>query len=414
MSIDEEATAPWVAYAGPFRFPWGEAGSRRVWGNAQSLALSGRRVVVLSGEHGPETPEELPGVEAGVSIRHVGVGELPRPDEPLLAKSLQWLVRAGRRTADWLDAQPNRPSHVIVYGGGMPYMVHLRRWCRRNGVPVLTDVVEWYSPKQLLGGRFGPLHLSAKVALRYHYPRCHGVIAISSFLESYYRDRGCAVVRVPPTLDVRALGAAPVTPPAPAPGRRVRLVYAGSPGRKDLLAETIRGVDLAALDGCDVSLDVIGPSPDEVTRELGAPPPPSVRVRGRVPQQEVAGLLRGADFSILMREPARFAQAGFPTKFCESLANGTPVIANLTSDLRDHLHDGVEGLVLPDHTATSLRRALHRAADLSAEARAAMRRAAYERAVASFDVRAHAAALDDLLTRLEGRPAQTPVPTGRS
>ncbi|MCW3839602.1 glycosyltransferase [Micromonospora yasonensis] len=410
MSVDSQPSDSWVAYVGPFRFPWGDASSRRVWGIAQSLALGGRRVVVLSGEPGPSAPQEIPGVDGPGSIHHVGVGELPQAGDSLLAKSLQWLMRAGQRTAAWLDTQRVRPSHVIVYGGGMQYMFQLQRWCRRNGVPILADVVEWYSPKQLRGGRLGPLHLSTKVALRYHYPRCAGVVAISSFLESYYRERGCAVVRVPPTLDVRALGAAPVA--ASAGG--MRLVYAGSPGRKDLLAETIRGVDLAARDGCDVSLQVIGPSPAEVTRALGAPPPPPVRVRGRVPQQEVPALLRQADFSILMREPARFAQAGFPTKFCESLAHGTPVIANLTSDLRSYLRDGVEGLVLPDHSAQSLRLALHRALHLPAEVRGAMRRAAHERAVASFDVRGYVAVLDELLTVLQARPVRTPSTTGRN
>ncbi|MEV0724395.1 glycosyltransferase [Micromonospora purpureochromogenes] len=387
----------WVAYVGPIRYPWGEAASRRVDGITRSLATAGHRVVVGSGQHAPAVLTELGDVEGSGSVAHVGLGELPSGGETLLAKSVQVLLRWGRRTVAWLDAQPQKPSHVILYGGGTPYAVHLRRWCRDNHVPLVVDVVEWYSPRQFAGGAVGPFYLGAQLALRHHYPRCAGVIAISRHLEESYRSRGSRVVRVPPTLDVRGIAVSDRS----ATADRTTLLYAGSPGKKDLLAEIIAAVDRTSRAGGDLTLQVLGPSPDEVRRLLRAEPPESVQVLGRVPQQDVSRAVREADFTVLLRPPARYAQAGFPTKFCESLANGTPVIANLTSDLELHLHDGVEGIVCLDPSVDALAGALRRAVALTGEERATMRKAAREQALDSFDFRAHAVPLAQFLATLQ-------------
>jgi glycosyltransferase involved in cell wall biosynthesis len=379
------AKASWVAYVGPFQFPWGQPGSRRVDGVARSLAALGYDVIVGSGEDCPGTPQLLEDVEGPGSVTYVGLCEAPSSDAGRLKKSGQVLLNWGRRTVDWLDAQTSRPSHVIVYGGGTQYAARLREWCSRNQIPLVADVVEWYSSRQMIGGFFSPVHLSAKGALRYYYPRCDGIIAISSFLERHFRARGCRVIRVPPTLDVRGL-----QPSGPSrDSGRLTLLYFGTPGRKDLLSNIIRGVDRAN-DDCDrLRLRIVGPTLDQIRALLGGETVPEcVESLGRVPQEEVTDFLQAADFSVLLREPKRFAQAGFPTKFSESLANGVPVIANLTSDLKHYLSDGVEGLVCGDHSVETFAETLRRALRLSDATRSAMREAARQQALASFDFRA--------------------------
>ncbi|MGI5215892.1 glycosyltransferase [Plantactinospora sp. CA-290183] len=389
----------WVALVGPFLFPWGQPGSRRVYGMARSLAAAGYDVVVASGEEGPSTPTRLDEVDGPGSVHYLGLGEIPSAQAGRLARSVQWFLRWGQRTVHWLDAQPTRPSHVLVAGGDAPYMVHLRRWCRRNAIPLVADVVDWYSPRQMRGGVLGPPHLSAKAALRYYYPRCDGIIAVSSFLERHYRNRGSRVLRVPPTLDVQNLPVHPRRDGTGAP--ELRLVYAGTPGRKDLIANIIRAVGRVHRAGAGIELRIYGPAPEQVRDLLdGEPTPPGVRVLGRLPQHEIPRALQEADFSVLLREPARFVQAGFPTKFCESLANSTPVIANLTSDLGGYLHHRSEGLVCDDHSVDGLTGTLREALRLSAAERKVMRELARRRALDSFDFRVYAqplgAFLDDV------------------
>ncbi|MEV6813684.1 glycosyltransferase [Micromonospora sp. NPDC051296] len=396
---DSLATAGgWIAYVGPFRFPWGEPGSRRVLGLARSMAAAGHDVVVAGGDDGPASPAPVDGVAGTGRVRYVGLGERPTAGTGRLATVAHLLVRLGEQTVRWLDSQPTRPACVVVYGGGTQYIARIGRWCRRHGVPLVADVVEWYAPHQLAGGALGPVHLSAKLALHYYYPRCQGVIAISSLLERHYRERGVPVLRVPPTLDVLGLRVRDHGLGAQRPG--LHLVYFGTPGRKDLLGTVVRAVDSVGREA-QLTLSVYGPSVDEVRGLLGgADLPPSVRVPGRVPQPQVEEIVSGANFSVLVRPSARFTNAGFPTKFAESLACGTPVIANLTSDLGQFLTDGEQGLVCRDATVTELRRVLCRAVRLSGAQLAAMRVAARATAETAFDYRRYAGRVDAFLNAL--------------
>jgi glycosyltransferase involved in cell wall biosynthesis len=379
----------WIAYVGPILFPWGHPGSRRVLGIASSLAAAGHDVVVASGEVGPSAVTTIEDLDGAGSVSYIGLGELPLPSDDLLTKSVQILVRWGRKTVEWLDNQPTTPSHIVVYGGGAQYMYQLRRWCLRRKVPLIVDVVEWYSSRQLVGGFFGPVHIGAKFALRYQYPRCDGIIAISTFLERHFVSKGCRVVRVPPTLDVRNMSL--VRRDVSTHARKLTLIYSGTPGKKDLLANIIRGVSLADRNHDRLELIVVGPSSQQVTDLLGGEAlPRNVRVLGRIPQREVSALLQQADFSILLRRPERFAQAGFPTKFCESMANGTPVIANLTSDLGSYLSHHSEGMICDDFSAEALSESLRRALLLCDDELAMMRQAARHRALNSFDFRNYA------------------------
>jgi len=47
--------------------------------------------------------------------------------------------------------------------------------------------------------------------------------------------------------------------------------------------------------------------------------------------------IKQANFSIIIRDTNRVTLAGFPTKFVESIACGTPVITNENSDIGDYI-----------------------------------------------------------------------------
>lgn len=281
-------------------------------------------------------------------------------------------------------------------------MLRLLSWCRKHGIPLVADVVEWYDPRQMAGGRFGPFNLSAQWALRHLYPRADGVIAISRLLANHYSRAGLPVVRVPPTADVH--GVEPGSGSGRANGEKLRLVYAGTPGKKDLLRNVIEGVELVDPDGARLELTVLGPSAGEVTSMLGGRPlPHSVRAIGQIEQTAVGAYIGKADFSVLLREPARFSNAGFPTKLVESMAHGTPVISNVTSDIALYLHHGEEGLVCEDWSASAFANVLRHALSLEPAQIAVMRSAARRQAERSFDYREYSVALSEFVRRLQAR-----------
>lgn len=149
-----------------------------------------------------------------------------------------------------------------------------------------------------------------------------------------------------------------------------------------------------------MSLTVAGPTRTEVMDLLGKPSQrevPWLHAPGTLPHVEVQRLVGSVDFSILVRQPCRVSQAGFSTKFVESFASGTPVIANLTSDMHRYLRDGETGLVCGAPDMASVVSTLKRAASLEEAGMRRIRAACIEQARTGFHPSVHVEALHGLL-----------------
>jgi glycosyltransferase involved in cell wall biosynthesis len=376
-----------VIYVTPVPIPHGGAAARRILGVAKSLQLGGFDVRIGSGGMGETTePMDVEGIPTSL-LSERSADHLPRALRQFAYLSI------GRRTVEWLDSIQPRPALVILYGGYSPYLLRLGAWCRRNGVALAFDAVEWYRAP-LLQMLAMPYYWNTEWAMRRLSPRTGNIIAISSWLADYYRSKGCKVVEVPPTLDTETL--------APGPGgdgERLVLSYAGTPGRKDLFDEQVEAVLSVDPEGERLVLRVAGV--DEA-RILASPAlkrrgmtalPKAIETLGVVGGDAARAAVGASDFSLLLREVNRVSVAGFPTKVVESLALGTPVIGTTTGDLPRHLRDGETALVCSDCSAETLTAALRRGLAMSPDERLAMRKAARGEAVRSFDIRAHAAPL---------------------
>ncbi|MEO1105581.1 MAG: glycosyltransferase, partial [Pseudomonadota bacterium] len=248
---------------------------------------------------------------------------------------------------------------------------------------------------------------NTEVAMRWLAPRCGNAIAISSRLERHFAAAGCRTVRIPPTLDVSAIDGPCRHRLATEP---LTLSYAGTPGHKERLGPLLCALE--RLSSPCLRLKIAGIDTDGLmalrdVRALGlARLPPGVEVLGKLGHADALSLTRGADFSVLLRPKARFAEAGFPTKAVESLAAGTPVFGNLTSDLGDHLVDMRSAVLVKEISVDGILAALHRLLALPTEALNAMRLTARETAVTAFDYRNYVAALDAFVCGL--RPGLEP------
>lgn len=390
-------SSPWVAYVGPFPYPSGAAASRRVLGVAQSLVMGGFDVVIASGAgEGGDAQPTLTEQEPGIRWCRLPERVAEHWPRPLRRARYAWM---GSRTIEWLDAQATRPSAVILYSGYTPYLLHLLPWCRRNGVRLIFDAVEWYEPETRLGYLTSPYQWNIEWAMRRLIPQTDGVIAISSYLAAYYRRRGLPLVTIPPTTSAIA----------PGPWRsdaRLRLCYAGNPSYKDELGAVLKAVAQVARQGAPVHLTVAGPEPAQVLGMLGEASgglPAWLQTVGLLAHSEVQRLVGSVDFSILARRSCRMSNAGFPTKFVESFASGTPVIANLTSDLHLHLLDGKTGLVCAGPGVSEIASTLERALKLGEAGLRAMRQACLAHAQAAFHPAHHAAAVRSLVDQVRDR-----------
>lgn len=133
----------------------------------------------------------------------------------------------------------------------------------------------------------------------------------------------------------------------------ITLIYAGTPTGKDALHYAVRAVNCLISEGANIRFIILGCELNDYLNSIKVQRPNDVlsnRIMflGRVPQDDVPSFYAISDFMILLREQTRKSNAGFPTKFSESFTSGTPVIANLTSDLGKYLKDGVTGFVVPE------------------------------------------------------------------
>ena len=87
-------------------------------------------------------------------------------------------------------------------------------------------------------------------------------------------------------------------------------------------------------------------------------------IKGKLNHKDVIKEITMADYSIFVREIARFSKAGFPTKYVDSVACGTPVITNHTSDLADYLKNRKNGIVIRSPSVKSIKEAILEAIEI--------------------------------------------------
>ena len=388
-----------VVYVGAMSFPNGGAAARRILGNLLSLIAGGYEVIVGSGQL-PQT--QLPQNEEfhGISIH--SIGERTAENKPILLKHLIY-SGMGRKTIEWLNTLNPKPVAIILYSGDTPYLLRLIPWCRNRDIPLIYEASEWDDPGNVPGGRYSPYRFNVELTMRYLVPSVRNVIAISSFLDNYYRRLGCETVCIPPTIDTLRFA----NPLKTHTGHLISIGYTGTPSKKDLLNNILEALLRIDPLGEQFRFNIAGLSNSEILnypamkqrniKEI----PPMINCVGIVSHAVAIRLIGDSDFSILLRYPKRYAFAGFPTKVVESLAMGTPVICNLTSDLGKYIHDGVSGIVCKDHQVESLTNALLRLKYLSSEEILKMSQAARRIAEDSFDYRRYVSVLDSFIQRIQ-------------
>lgn len=253
-----------------------------------------------------------------------------------------------------INREKNRPDIIIYYGIQSRILLPLLIYCRINKIKIVTDVAEWYDYSHLFMGRYGILALDIHLAMTKLIPKCDGIITISTFLENYFKKKGKPIQRIPVTIDTKNIntcGSSNIQFDI----NYLNLVYAGIPGKKDLLMNVIEAVQQLNDENCLVKLHLIGPDSSVVKKASSGPDCDNIIYHGRIAHHKVREYLYEADFSVLLRPDKRYAHAGFPTKFVESLGAGLPVIANLTSDLSLYLKDGINGFVVNNPSIEELK-----------------------------------------------------------
>jgi glycosyltransferase involved in cell wall biosynthesis len=382
-----------IVYAGHFLFPYGTASAARIRLLSSGLVSAGATVKVVLTL--PFEPREADATGEGgyryqgIDYQSIGLGrEAKAPLAERIGLVLREQKQVRSRLAELLgefgaDVLVTYTSDAIE---GAP-MLGAAREC---GVRVVGDVVEWHNAFGWRGGWAHYRAISHAWQMRVQNWKADGIIGISSYLCRYYGRRDLPVLRLPTPSDVGSITPLPIEPHQ---GRSFRIGYFGTWSDKDGFVDMLEAVRLLRERNRPVELWAAGaPHSDRYMRRirafLQAHPglKDSVKLLGRLPQQELPETFGRCDAMILSRPLKRFALAGLPQKVAEYMSLERPVIVTRVGDVPEYVRDGADGFVVPPDDAAAVARAVERLIELP-DRGAAMGRSARLRAQEVFDFR---------------------------
>ena len=350
-----------ILYIGNLLLPDGDAASHRVMGNAKALRELGYQVSFLGCQDGVEHNKFEKKQFNGFDIYL-----FRNPDS--IKSWFRYLF-----SYNWFKQIIGMvsPGAIVLYNYPAIAMSKLIGFCRKEDIKIYSDCTEWFltpgfSPSKILK------RLDTLLRMKRYHLKMDGLIAISSFLEEYYSSRGVQTICVPPLVDKGDKKW--IVESSEKQGMTRELVYVGNPGSglKDKLNDVIAALDriVSTYPSINVHFSVIGISKEEYTIRFA---PLSDRMnklvsfKGRLPNTQSLDYIKKSDYTIFLRDANLVTMAGFPTKFSESIACGTPVLTNNTSDIGKYLINGKNGFLLNISSFDSLCSTLYDALSVTAE-----------------------------------------------
>lgn len=352
MIVESVIMGKTILYVGNILFPDGDAASHRVIGNAKALKELGYQVLLLGCRE--DEKREL------LHTREIVMGfDCYYFSKPNTKKEwYKYLV-----SINWYASILESVDIVIAYNYPAIALNKLRKYCNRTGKKVYADCTEWFDPS---GGTIGSMLKKADTSIRMRkvQPKLDGIIVISSFLQRFYEQRNIPVICVPPLIDKSdkkwckegCMGI----------NCDIQLAYVGNPGSggKDKLDVIISAID-EAVNRCPalkIHFTIVGITRNQYLdrfSSLSKNMDKIVSFKGRMSNIEALDIIKKSNYSIFLRDKNLVTTAGFPTKFSESIACGTPVLTNDTSDISRYLVNGKNGFLLDTTSANSLCESLY-------------------------------------------------------
>lgn len=323
------------------KYPEGDAGSVRIHALAKLFEKCGYKTVVIGkGAVSSGKAHTYDGIEY-YSFRH--------SKQSIIGK-IKDALSFSDKLRDHLKTNCVNYSHILIVDVPFSAIRIAKKCAIENHIQLLHDSLEWYSKSEFKCGKLNPMYRHRDKLNRKIIDKDFNVIAISTYLEDYFKRKGCKTIRIPAILtrqpDVKEKSlSSPII-----------ITYAGLPEKKDKLLEILDA--FSSLDNNKkekLELRLVGVTLKQLQKKYCLSEnrisnyKKGVIFYGRVPRQKVQDLLNETHFTIFYRDATeRYAKAGFPTKVAESAFHGVPIITNLSSDLALYLINEQNSIVIGD------------------------------------------------------------------
>jgi len=332
-----------IIYIGGFELPDKNAAAHRVLSNGKVFRELGYNLVFIDVDKSLSFESDI--LDTKKNVQDFDCWSLPYPKS-----NKQWVkFLTDIESIKLISSKYDEVKAIVAYNYPAIALYKLRSYCRKNNIRIIADCTEWYSTRgssvafKIIKG------LDSFLRMRIIQKRLDGLIVISKFLESYYKDH-INTIRIPPLVDLDEKKWESNN--SKTRDTNLRMVYSGSPGKnKDKINYIIEA--LYELDKySNYVFNIVG-----ITKEQYINYYPEHKTKlsaleerivflGRISHFDSLNALKNSDFSIFIREKSRLTMAGFPTKFVESISCGIPVITTDTSDIGEYFSDEKNGFFL--------------------------------------------------------------------
>lgn len=271
------------------------------------------------------------------------------------------------------------------------YFEKIAKYAREKNILYFVEQCEKYDISSYKFGKLDYRYWKHLNLYNKGYKKANAIVAISRYLEEHYNEQGLKVIRIPTILDLSSTPYSTSTHNSP-----IRLVYTGIAwGHKELLAPIINVFAEDSSIRNFFEFKIYGTTKEQILDDepslsnVLSRTNDSVEFCGIVSQEKINQILKDADYQIFLRPDRESSRAGFPTKFGESMAAGTPVIANYTGDIDLYLIDGKNGFVVSEPNEEKIYSVLNRILHLSSGERMKMRISARKTAEKFFNYKSY-------------------------
>jgi glycosyltransferase involved in cell wall biosynthesis len=355
-----------IIYTGAFRFPIGDAAAQRVLNNAKIFRDLGHKVIFVSfGGITSEDDKGKDGYYCFEGFRYIISNEIDIRSSNVFERLYNFFY-SGRRALRIISRMNEKIDIIIGYSPSMFFTNKILELCHRKKIIFVSDISEWYDSNEFPGGRFFPPAWINDMNMNLTQKKVKNKILISSYLDKFYKSSNNIIL--PPLVDSNDIKWNVLKSVLPS-FDGIRVIYAGTPAKKDLLVNMLDAVCSCLKHDVKLQFVVVGVALSDILHYRNYNEvvifPKNIIFLGRVSQTEVPSYFNVSDFSIIVRELSRKSSAGFPTKLAETMMAGCPVLVNYTSDISSYVHNGYNGFILPDSSAIELEKLLYDIVKLS-------------------------------------------------
>ncbi len=255
---------------------------------------------------------------------------------------------------------------IIIFGGYAVYMLPFILLKPFFSYKLIFDSVEIYLPPPKIKILTSPSTWNHLLGYNFLIRFFDAAVCISSFLEQKYQKVGIKTVIVPPIF--LNDGIEHSLTEGDKNKRKYRILYYGSPGKKDLLDNLIKVSNIHESIREIFEIVIIGLDKEQYEKYCIENRihdfPSNIKFKGKGGLDLVYQELVNTDFTFLQRPYTITTKAGFPSKLVEALFFQRPPILNLTSDMAYYEIDKCS-IVCADDSIESLNTALNSLKNMS-------------------------------------------------